>query len=223
MYCFSCTQCIVDEPPPVPEPSEAAAVSLHATTAVSSIPISSSSSRDSNSTSGVSLGLVHHGFCDYYRSLADLGLPQHIVNLMAQHPGYSVLATGHSLGGAAATIAAADLSIRYVVYVVWHACVCHVCSSMCVSCALRICVCTTTDRSTDLWSVMRYTYICPDSKCRQRSYCCTHLVLLGLAMLSLLRLWPTTLARHTGTTAAILVARLQNTLSSLVLRVLMCA
>eukprot|EP00611_Tribonema_gayanum_P025425 TRINITY_DN577_c0_g1_i1.p1 TRINITY_DN577_c0_g1~~TRINITY_DN577_c0_g1_i1.p1 ORF type:complete len:404 (-),score=46.99 TRINITY_DN577_c0_g1_i1:179-1228(-) len=60
-----------------------------------------------------SIGLVHRGFCEYYTSLSDLGLPEEIVALADLHPSYTIYTTGHSLGGAAATLAAADLSLRF--------------------------------------------------------------------------------------------------------------
>ncbi|CAM9907111.1 unnamed protein product, partial [Phaeothamnion confervicola] len=61
----------------------------------------------------ISLGQVHHGFCEYYQSLADLGLATRVAALAAAHLTYDVLLTGHSLGGAAATIAAVDLFRRF--------------------------------------------------------------------------------------------------------------
>jgi predicted lipase len=63
--------------------------------------------------SGIVLGYVHHGFCEYYRSLAQLGMPEQIAALVTKYPKYKVVLTGHSLGGAAATIAAADLALRF--------------------------------------------------------------------------------------------------------------
>lgn len=62
---------------------------------------------------GIDLGFVHHGFCDYYRSLARDGLPDRVAELANEHPEYVVFVTGHSLGGAAATIAAADIGLRF--------------------------------------------------------------------------------------------------------------
>ena len=66
-------------------------------------------------TTAVSIGLVHRGFCDYYKSLAEQGLPDQVVALANQYPSYMIYTTGHSLGGAAATLAAADLSLRFQV------------------------------------------------------------------------------------------------------------
>jgi len=51
----------------------------------------------------------NEGFCNYYKSLVALGLVTSLNNLIAQYPSYQLWITGHSLGGAAAAIHAADL------------------------------------------------------------------------------------------------------------------
>jgi predicted lipase len=58
-------------------------------------------------------GKVHAGFCGYYRDLVDLGMTDKIASLAGKHPDYRVLLTGHSLGGAAAALCAADLITRF--------------------------------------------------------------------------------------------------------------
>lgn len=66
------------------------------------------------SIGGVELGQTHHGFCAYYRSLAVLGLALEVTRMWEEKKGeYTVLVTGHSLGGAAATLCAADLGKRF--------------------------------------------------------------------------------------------------------------
>jgi predicted lipase len=87
-----CHQCVVGD-------------SLNATEVLHNAP--------AHNRSGIVLGYVHHGFCEYYRSLAQLGMPEQIVALVQKYPKYKVILTGHSLGGAAATIAAADLALRF--------------------------------------------------------------------------------------------------------------
>lgn len=49
------------------------------------------------------------GFCDYYRSLKDLGVLNDVITLLEAHPTYKLIITGHSLGGAAAVVHAVDL------------------------------------------------------------------------------------------------------------------
>mmetsp|Transcript_28536 Transcript_28536/g.37339 ORF Transcript_28536/g.37339 Transcript_28536/m.37339 type:complete len:311 (-) Transcript_28536:383-1315(-) len=61
----------------------------------------------------LSLGLIHHGFCNYYRDLVDMGLPEVTAGLLSLYPDYQVVVTGHSLGGAAAALGALDLAWRY--------------------------------------------------------------------------------------------------------------
>ncbi len=56
---------------------------------------------------------VHEGFCDYYKSLAEAGLTAEAMKLADANPEFSVLVTGHSLGAAAAVIAAVDLAHRF--------------------------------------------------------------------------------------------------------------
>ncbi|CAM9873428.1 unnamed protein product [Pylaiella littoralis] len=58
------------------------------------------------------LGNVHFGFCDYYQTLVAEGVADSIACLAREHPTYTVLVTGHSLGAAAATVCAADLVQR---------------------------------------------------------------------------------------------------------------
>ncbi|CAM9941069.1 unnamed protein product [Discosporangium mesarthrocarpum] len=57
-------------------------------------------------------GRVHFGFCNYYSSLVALGMADRLALLARENPTYSVLLTGHSLGGASAAICAADLTQR---------------------------------------------------------------------------------------------------------------
>jgi len=59
------------------------------------------------------LGNIHSGFCSYYKQLAVLGLPERVLDLLKAYPSYQVLLTGHSLGGAAASLLALDLFLRY--------------------------------------------------------------------------------------------------------------
>lgn len=62
---------------------------------------------------GVALpGYVHPGFCAYYNSLVQGGIDTALADLAAANPGLHLLFTGHSLGAAAATIAAADVGFR---------------------------------------------------------------------------------------------------------------
>ncbi|ORX72380.1 alpha/beta-hydrolase, partial [Linderina pennispora] len=51
---------------------------------------------------------VHIGFLAGYKSTAD-GIKKNIADLAAKYPDYKIVLTGHSLGGAEATIAAADI------------------------------------------------------------------------------------------------------------------
>jgi predicted lipase len=61
----------------------------------------------------VALGLTHRGFCEYYTALAAMGLPDKVAELAQQYADYNVVTTGHSLGGAAATLCAVDLAVRF--------------------------------------------------------------------------------------------------------------
>jgi hypothetical protein len=63
-------------------------------------------------SSSANLGRVHHGFCEYYQSLAAEGLVDAAAQLARKHPTFSFLVTGHSLGGATASLAAVDLHER---------------------------------------------------------------------------------------------------------------
>ncbi|KAJ1953373.1 hypothetical protein EC988_003033 [Linderina pennispora] len=51
---------------------------------------------------------VHIGLLAVYKSAAD-GIKKNIANLVAKYPDYKIVLTGHSLGGAEATVAAADI------------------------------------------------------------------------------------------------------------------
>mmetsp|Transcript_24871 Transcript_24871/g.43489 ORF Transcript_24871/g.43489 Transcript_24871/m.43489 type:complete len:326 (-) Transcript_24871:89-1066(-) len=62
----------------------------------------------------ISLGYVHHGFCDYYRGLEAAGIADVAAALRRDlYPGYQMIITGHSLGGAAAALFALDVAQRY--------------------------------------------------------------------------------------------------------------
>ncbi|CAD5218413.1 unnamed protein product [Bursaphelenchus okinawaensis] len=54
-------------------------------------------------------GTVSEYFYSVYRSILDTGISAEFIKLFAQNPHYEVLVTGHSLGGAMASIAAMDL------------------------------------------------------------------------------------------------------------------
>ncbi|ELR11698.1 lipase, putative [Acanthamoeba castellanii str. Neff] len=47
---------------------------------------------------------IHKGFCWYYQSLLESGLMNAFVGVTSKFPDYQVMATGHSLGGALASI-----------------------------------------------------------------------------------------------------------------------
>ena len=51
---------------------------------------------------------IHSGFLSFYQKLK-IGLETTFSNLIASHPSYSILLTGHSLGGALASVAALDM------------------------------------------------------------------------------------------------------------------
>ncbi len=55
---------------------------------------------------------VHRGFFDEYSSISD-GLLAYVGQLMSERPHAPVTIIGHSLGGALATICAAELSIIF--------------------------------------------------------------------------------------------------------------
>ncbi|KAJ1959982.1 hypothetical protein GGI12_004046 [Dipsacomyces acuminosporus] len=55
---------------------------------------------------------VHHGFHDAYYSAAK-EIKENVARLLAQHPDYSIVVTGHSLGGAQAAICAADIAATH--------------------------------------------------------------------------------------------------------------
>jgi len=57
-------------------------------------------------------GNAHSGFCSYYNSLVDDGLGDSIAAAVAAHPSHDLVFTGHSLGGAAAALAASDAHYR---------------------------------------------------------------------------------------------------------------
>ncbi len=61
----------------------------------------------------VTYSYVHHGFCDYYKTLVEAGLMAEVMKLADDNPEFSVLVTGHSLGGAVAVLAAVDLVKRF--------------------------------------------------------------------------------------------------------------
>jgi predicted lipase len=45
--------------------------------------------------------------------LAEQGMPDKLMQMAADHPTYTITFTGHSLGGAAATVGAVDLAVRF--------------------------------------------------------------------------------------------------------------
>ena len=53
-------------------------------------------------------GKVHDGFCGYYKSLHKAGIQTSLMALATANPTYKVIITGHSLGAAAAALAAVD-------------------------------------------------------------------------------------------------------------------
>ncbi|TFJ84219.1 hypothetical protein NSK_004210 [Nannochloropsis salina CCMP1776] len=62
---------------------------------------------------GVDLGHTHLGFCAFYTSLVTLGLAEEVAALAARMgEEYTVLVTGHSLGGGVASLCAVDLGKR---------------------------------------------------------------------------------------------------------------
>ncbi|CAM9453025.1 unnamed protein product, partial [Ectocarpus sp. 12 AP-2014] len=58
------------------------------------------------------IGNVHFGFCEFYQTLVAKGLAAKVLHLARKHPTYTIFVTGHSLGGAAAAVCAADLVER---------------------------------------------------------------------------------------------------------------
>ncbi|ORX67625.1 alpha/beta-hydrolase, partial [Linderina pennispora] len=62
--------------------------------------------------SSVSGSKVHQGFLQTYSS-ASSGIEAAVSKLVAKHPDYSIVLTGHSLGGGEAAIAAADYAARH--------------------------------------------------------------------------------------------------------------
>ena len=54
-------------------------------------------------------GKVHTGFCRYYAALAQQGIASAFLTLLNAHPGYEAVITGHSLGGAVATLFSYDV------------------------------------------------------------------------------------------------------------------
>ncbi|CAD5225834.1 unnamed protein product [Bursaphelenchus xylophilus] len=54
-------------------------------------------------------GNVSEYFYSVYRSILDTGLAREVLQLRHDHPDYDIIVTGHSLGGAMASIAAFDL------------------------------------------------------------------------------------------------------------------
>ncbi|CAN0100888.1 unnamed protein product [Ectocarpus sp. 6 AP-2014] len=58
------------------------------------------------------IGNVHFGFCEFYQTLVAEGLAAKVLHLARKHPTYTIFVTGHSLGGAAAAVCAADLVER---------------------------------------------------------------------------------------------------------------
>ncbi|CAM9868531.1 unnamed protein product [Ectocarpus fasciculatus] len=61
---------------------------------------------------GLLIGNVHFGFCEFYQTLVAEGLADKVMHLSRHHPTYTIFVTGHSLGGAAAAVCAADLVER---------------------------------------------------------------------------------------------------------------
>lgn len=61
---------------------------------------------------GLLIGNVHFGFCEFYQTLVAEGLADRVMHLARHHPTYTIFVTGHSLGGAAAAVCAADLVQR---------------------------------------------------------------------------------------------------------------
>eukprot|EP01059_Diplonema_ambulator_P021459 TRINITY_DN3564_c0_g3_i1.p1 TRINITY_DN3564_c0_g3~~TRINITY_DN3564_c0_g3_i1.p1 ORF type:complete len:469 (+),score=97.56 TRINITY_DN3564_c0_g3_i1:43-1449(+) len=55
-------------------------------------------------------GNTHSGFCSYYQTLQNLGILNDVLQLMQQFQGFAVMTTGHSLGGAIATLFHVDLT-----------------------------------------------------------------------------------------------------------------
>ena len=69
--------------------------------------------RDRPSTIGRSIGKVHGGFNDAYKTLQS-GVRHHVRRMKALHAGAPVYVTGHSLGGAMATLCALDLHLNNI-------------------------------------------------------------------------------------------------------------
>ena len=65
-----------------------------------------------NSSSEELVGNVHFGFCRYYQSIVVEGFAERMLLLANENPDYLVFVAGHSLGAAAASICAADLTQR---------------------------------------------------------------------------------------------------------------
>ncbi|KAJ1935897.1 hypothetical protein FBU59_005235 [Linderina macrospora] len=62
--------------------------------------------------SAVTGSKVHRGFLQAYSSVSSQ-IEQSVAKLVAKYPDYSIVLTGHSLGGAQATIAAVDYATRH--------------------------------------------------------------------------------------------------------------
>eukprot|EP00613_Pedinella_sp_CCMP2098_P061580 CAMPEP_0171974812 /NCGR_PEP_ID=MMETSP0993-20121228/234242_1 /TAXON_ID=483369 /ORGANISM="non described non described, Strain CCMP2098" /LENGTH=297 /DNA_ID=CAMNT_0012625919 /DNA_START=257 /DNA_END=1150 /DNA_ORIENTATION=+ len=62
---------------------------------------------------GVDLGNVHGGFCEFWSRLNEAGFGQALAQTAAAHPTYRLLFTGHSLGAAVATVAAAFVAVKH--------------------------------------------------------------------------------------------------------------
>lgn len=58
------------------------------------------------------IGNVHFGFCQYYQSVVSEGFAERMLALARDNPDYTIFVTGHSLGAAAASVCAADLTQR---------------------------------------------------------------------------------------------------------------